>query len=137
MRTVTICLGLALMLFGAKAQAGTTLDFWHSYVPAEKRETHYGFHLTCYKRGLFFGSCGPSTKSLQWAFTFDLAGQGPVYPARQVSVSDDNSQPLRVVSGQVVIDEKRHTATIDLEVESAGRTNKFIGNGTYRIHRLK
>jgi hypothetical protein len=50
---------------------------------------------------------------------------------------DDNGKSLHVASGQVVTDLKRLVAKISIEVESAGRTNKFIGNGEYRIIRLK
>jgi hypothetical protein len=129
---------LAVLLFmGAPAFAGTELDFWHSYGHAPGSQTHYAFHLAEYKRGLFFGSCGLSTKSLQWSFNFDLAGDGPVYPAPQLSLSDDNGKAVRVISGQVVTDAKRGTATIAIEIESAGATNKFVGNGEYRIKKAK
>lgn len=135
--THKILAGIALCLIPAGAQAGTTLDFWHSYQHAQTGGVHYGFHLSRCKRGLFWGSCGPSTKSQQWSFTFDLAGDGPTYSAQQLSVSDDNAAPMRVVSGQVTTDIKRMTAKINIEVETGGHTNKFVGNGEYAIHKLK
>jgi hypothetical protein len=87
MRIARMSTGIAVMLVTTNIVAGTTLDFWHSYVRAQTQETHFGFHLSQYKRGLFWGSCGPSTKSLQWSFTFDLAGDGPIYATGQFSVS--------------------------------------------------
>lgn len=132
-----ILVGSALSLMAANAQAGTTLDFWHSYRHGQTGEMHYCFHLSRCKRGLFWGSCGPSTKSQQWAFTFDLAGDGPTYSSQQLSISDDNARPMRVASGQVITNIKRMTAKIDVEIESGGHTNKFAGNGEYAIHTLK
>lgn len=137
MRIAKFWIAVAVALVVANVPAATTLDFWHSYVHAQTHENHYGFHLKQYKRGLFWGSCGPSTTSLQWSFTFDLAGDGPVYSNRQFTVSDDNGKALHIVSGRKVTDMKRPVAKIDIEIETAGRTNKFIGNGEYRIHKLK
>jgi hypothetical protein len=130
-------LWIALAFVAPGVQGATTLDFWHSYRHAQAGETHYAFHLSQFKRGLFWGSCGPSTKSLQWSFNFDLAGEGPDYSAARVSVSDDNGQAVKIISGQVITDMKRMTAKIDIEFESGGHTNKFPGNGDYRIHKLK
>jgi hypothetical protein len=137
MRVARMTFAVALLLIGTSAYAGTRLDFWHSYVHAGDHQMHYSFHLTQYKRGLFWGSCGPSTKSLQWSFTFDLAGDGPVYSSEQITVSDDNGKPARIVSGQVVRDPKRDQASIAIELERAGITNKFIGNGKYRINKAR
>src|SRR5438045_3700403 len=104
----------AILLFASmlmNAGAGTVLDFWHSYAPPQTGQKHYSFRLTNYKRGLFFGSCGISTKSQQWAFNIDLAGDGPTYGKDQVSLSDDNAMPMAVVSGSVTIDGKQAFAT--------------------------
>ena len=133
MRPVRVAIIVVFTFVAASALAGTTLDFWHSYVHAQTNEKHFGFHLARYKRGLFWGSCGPSTKSLQWAFNFDLAGDGPVYSTKQFSLSDDNGKVVHISSGQLATDARRHSIKIDIEVESEGRTNKFIGNGEYRI----
>lgn len=133
MRPVRAAIIVVFTFVAASALAGTTLDFWHSYVHAQTNEKHFGFHLARYKRGLFWGSCGPSTKSLQWSFSFDLAGAGPVYSRKQFSVSDDNGKVVPISSGQVTTDARRHSIKIDIELESEDRTNKFIGNGEYRI----
>ena len=137
MRIVRIALWVVFLLIARSSIAGTTLDFWHSYVHAQSHQTHYSFHIAQYKRGLFWGSCGPSTKSLQWSFNVDLAGEGPVFPSAQLTVSDDNGKSVHVVSGQVVTDLKRLKARIEIEIESAGNTNKFIGNGEYSIKKIK
>jgi hypothetical protein len=134
---IKVTLIISSMLIVANVRGGTVLDFWHTYTHAQTRQAHYSFHLAHYKRGLFWGSCGPSTKSQQWAFSFDLAGEGPAYPSSAISVSDDNGKALRVVSGQVTKDVKRARAKIEIEVESGGSTNKFIGNGEYAIKKLK
>ena len=44
---------------------------------------------------------------------------------------------LKVVSGQIKTDLKSNAVTIQIEVEEAGIANKFIGNGTYAIHKIK
>ena len=130
-------IAILVLLAANSLLAGTTLDFWHSYVHAKSQERHYSFHLAQCKRGLFWGSCGPSTKSLQWSFTFDLAGDGPIYDAKSISLSDDNGKALRVASGQVTTSAKRSIAKIALTVENEGHTNTFVGNGEYRIHEIK
>jgi hypothetical protein len=137
MRKLKIILVVIFLLSASRSHAGTVLDFWHSYVHAKTHQTHYSFHLARYKRGLFWGSCGPSTKSQQWSFIMDLAGNGPVYSSQEIAISDDNGGAVIVVSGRVVTDLKRMRAKIDLEVENDGSTKKFIGNGEYKIEKLK
>jgi hypothetical protein len=137
MRTIRIICLAVLFIVSANAFAGVTLDFWHSYVPPQTGVTNYSFHLTDYKRGLFWGSCGPSTKSLQWAYTFNLAGNGTNYSSEQIALADDNGKPVKIISGQIAIDTKHGKATIKIEIEQAGATNKFIGNGEYKIVKLK
>jgi hypothetical protein len=127
----------AFLCAASMAKAGTVLDFWHSYVPPQTGVKHYSFHVTNYKRGIFFGSCGLSTKSQQWAFSVDLAGDGPAYDSDRVDLSDDSAKSLKVVSGQISIDAAQTVATIELTVEQAGVTNKFVGNGKYKIKKLK
>jgi len=128
---------IGLAGIAGNALAGTVLDFWHPYASAQTHQTHYSFHVSQYKRGLFWGSCGPSTTSQQWSFNFDLAGEGPVYSSQNIGLSDDNGKALRVVSGEVTTDLKRGRAKIEIEIESSGHTNKFIGNGEYAIRKLK
>src|SRR5437868_4001641 len=126
MKAARILTAVSVLLVANSLLAGTTLDFWHSYVHGQTRERHYSFHLAQCKRGLFWGSCGPSTKSLQWSFTFDLAGDGPEYDAKKISISDDNGELLRVVSGQITTTTRESVAKIDIQIESQSRTNKFI-----------
>ncbi len=137
MKAARILIAVSVLLVANSLLAGTTLDFWHSYVHGQTRERHYSFHLAQCKRGLFWGSCGPSTKSLQWSFTFDLTGDGPVYDAKRISISDDNGKALHVVSGQVTTTAEGSVAKIDILTERETRTNKFIGNGDYQVHKLK
>jgi hypothetical protein len=135
MNARAVILIFASMLMNARA--ATVLNFWHSYTPPQAGQKHYSFRLSNYKRGLFFGSCGISTKSQQWAFNIDLAGDGPTYGKDQVSLSDDNAKPAPVVSGSVAIEGKQTFATISLKVAQAGTTNDFVGNGRYKIEKLK
>jgi len=132
--TIVVTLLLAVT---AGTRAGVVLDFWHSYTPPSTGTRHHNFHLTNYKRGLFFGSCGISTRSLRWGYTFDLEGDGPVYSPGRVTVTDEDFRSLTVAAGTITIDEKKMTAIIDLAIEQAGTTNRFAGNGTYRIKKSK
>jgi hypothetical protein len=86
---------------------------------------------------LFWDSCGPSTKSLQWAYTFNLAGNGTNYSSEQIALTDDNGKSIKIISGQITTDAKCKKATVDIDIEQAGTTNKFIGNGEYKIVKLK
>src|ERR1044071_1378960 len=128
MRAVQTIFLTALFITGTNVFAGVTLDFWHSYVPSQTGQTNYSFHLADYKRGLFWGSCGPSTKSLQWAYTFNLTGDGTNYSTEQITLTDDKGKPVKIVSGRIAIDAKGDKATINLKIEQAGATNKFVGN---------
>jgi hypothetical protein len=120
----------------AEAHAGTALDFWHSYVHAPDAVRHSSFRLTNYKRGLFFGSCGPSTKSLQWAYDIDLAGPGPAYEKDLIKITEDG-KGIELLSGSIAIDLKREQATINLCVKVLGAPKDFKGNGLHRIKKLK
>jgi hypothetical protein len=117
-------------------RAGTVLDFWHSYIPPPPSQTHYSFHLGNYKRGIFFGSCGISTKCQQWAFQFDLTGDGPVYTTDQLTLTDDNGKSLKIVSGKISIEQKQTTAIIELQIERDDVTNQFVGNGKFKIKKI-
>jgi hypothetical protein len=137
MRQIAI---VSLVLFaasGPKLQAGIELDFWHTYIHSPTGVPHYSFHLANYKRGLFFGSCGPSTRSQRWFFTFDLAGDGLTYTPGQVTLSSDEPRAVKVTGGTVTIDPKHEKAVIALQVDAAGVPTAFVGNGTYRIHAIK
>jgi hypothetical protein len=134
---------LILWLFCIVSQsfAGTVLDFWHAYQHQPSGVTHFSFHIANYKRGLFFGSCGPSTRSLQWAYEVDLSGVGPVYGTNEITLSTDG-RPLTVVAGTITISGKQDNATIQIQIQPPG-TNylgpalSFPGNGTHRISKLK
>jgi len=125
---------LAIFFASASVHAATKLDFWHSY---GHQPTHFAFHLASYKRGLFFGPCGPSTMSLNWSFDFDLAGDGPTYDHGHLKLTNDEAAEIKVVSGEITIDSKRENAEISLFVNKDGSTTAFIGNGKYRIKKLK
>jgi hypothetical protein len=119
------------------ARAGTELDFWHSYVHQADGATHFSFHIANYKRGLFFGSCGPSTRSLQWGYDVDLAGPGPRYTADQITLRVDG-KPVSIASGTIAVDLNQQQATIQLQITQSGTnqpvtSTNFPGNGTHRI----
>jgi hypothetical protein len=128
---------LLIMLTTARSFAGTTLDFWHSYTHAKTGDQHYAFTLASCKRGLFFGSCGISTRSQSWAFSFDLIGDGPVYTGDQLIVSDDGLKPVKIMSGGITMDAKHEYATINLQIDQGGAKREFVGNGRYHVHAVK
>lgn len=115
--------------------AETNLDFWHSYIQPNG-VVHYSFQIACYKRGLFFGSCGPSTRSLQWEYDIDLAGKGPVYQKEQIAITSEGKQ-VEVLSGTITVSPKAGEATINLKVKLSGAELEFIGNGIHAIKKLK
>jgi hypothetical protein len=128
---------MAILFASVSLEAATKLDFWHSYGHQPGGTTHFAFHLASYKRGLFFGSCGPSTLSLNWSFSFDLAGDGLIYDHQHVKLTTDDATEIKLVSGEITIDSKRQNAEISLFVDQNGSTKAFIGNGKYRIRKLK
>ncbi len=137
MRLIAI---LSLVLFAAdvpELHAGTELTFWHSYVQAPTGVLHYSFNLGSYKRGLFFGPCAWSTRSQRWSFSFDLAGDAVTYTPERVTLRSDEFRTYMVTDGTVTIDPKHEKAVIALQVDEAGVSTAFVGNGTYRIHALK
>ncbi|HZR18514.1 MAG TPA: hypothetical protein VFE51_14570 [Verrucomicrobiae bacterium] len=124
-----------VILCQSLAHAETRLDFWHSYSPPTGI-VHYSFQLASYKRGVFFGSCGPSTRSLKWEYDIDLEGIGPVYTKEQIKITSD-AKPIEIVSGTISIEAKQSEANLRLRVRSAGGDSEFVGNGTHRIKKLK
>jgi len=128
---------LGLLLFAtAGARAETKLDFWHSYRHQPSGVVHYSFQIANYKRGLFFGSCGPSTRSLQWEYDIDLAGPGPIYQGEQIAINSDGKK-IEVASGKIVISSKDQQATIELKVKSGTVVLAFPGNGSHPIKKLR
>ena len=125
------------LLFGVNSgRAEIKLDFWHSYIHQPSGVVHYSFQIANYKRGIFFGSCGPSTRSLQWQFDIDLAGKGPVYNKDDIKITSD-AKAVEVVSGTVTIGAGGRDATINLQVKASGSDTPFAGNGAHRIAKLK
>ena len=122
--------------FELAARAETKLDFWHSYIHQPSGVVHYSFQIAHYKRGLFFGSCGPSTRSLQWEYDIDLAGKGPVYQKEQVAITSEG-KPVEVRSGNITVSPKAGEAAINLRVRLSGAELEFMGNGTHAIKKLK
>jgi hypothetical protein len=127
---------LGLLGLTTPANAGTELDFWHSYTHQPSGVTHYAFHLVSYKSGLFFGSCGLSTKSLRWEYNVDLTGNGPVYQQAQIAVTADGKR-LAVGSGTITIDAQGQKAAIDLQIQRDAGMAAFVGNGKWRIKKLR
>lgn len=117
-------------------RAETKLDFWHSYKHQPSGVIHYSFQIANYKRGLFFGSCGPCTRSLQWEYDIDLAGAGPVYEKDQIKITSE-TKSVDVISGSVRVDPKRNEAILNLQVRSEIGVLAFRGNGTYAIEKVK
>ena len=130
---VVIC-GLGLLATVARGE--TKLDFWHSYIHQPSGVMHYSFRIASYKRGLFFGSCGPSTRSLQWEYDIDLAGKGPVYQKDQINVTSEGKK-IEVVSGTISLSPDTSQATFNLRVKMAGAEQDFAGNGRHPIKQLK
>ena len=117
----------------AVANAGTRVSLWHSYTNQPSGQVHFGFDLKNYKRGLFFGSCGPSTYSLQWEYGFDLKGKGPQFGNQDIALKDSDFRTVALDSGNIVVDEKKSTVQIAIKVTTNGVAQDFIGNGTYRL----
>ena len=118
------------------AHGETKLDFWHSYIHQPSGVIHYSFQIASYKRGLFFGSCGPSTRSLAWEYDIDLAGPGPLYHKEEMTVHSD-LKSVEVLSGTISVDAKHNQATVRLRANLSGVDSEFPGNGTYQIKKSK
>jgi hypothetical protein len=129
-----LCLGSPC--FTAIAEAGTELNFWHSYIHQPDGVTHYSFHIANHKRGLFFGSCGPSTRSLRWEYNVDLSGSGPVYQKDQIAVTVAG-KPVAVGSGTITIDAQKQNGTMSLQLEHGAAKEEFVGNGRWGIKRAR
>jgi len=129
-------LAIGLLCVVANALAGTELDFWHSYTHQPSGVKHFSFHIANYKRGLFFGSCGPSTRSLQWEYEVDLAGVGPDYGKDKIIITTEGKR-VEIASGTIAFDFGAHSAKIDLRIQSEGVPKDFPGNGTHRIKKIK
>jgi hypothetical protein len=139
-RLLTIATLSIVILGHTTAFAGTTVDMWGSDTNEQGIQRDCAFELRNFKRGLFLGIC-PTTKQLQWSYHFELSGEGPQYDVRTVSVDDSlafdqqlTKVYLKVVSGHVLVDRKAQSVEIDIQIEQAGVTNQFVGNGAYSFH---
>jgi hypothetical protein len=109
--------------FAAGARAGTEIRVFRG---SHEREVR----LEKFRRGLFFGSCGPATRSLTAEYSFTLRGDGPVYRKESIEMRDDARQPMAVHAGSITVG--NGTVTIDLSVERKGASVPFPWNGEYR-----
>jgi hypothetical protein len=114
----------ALLAVARPSPAGTEARVFRG---AHERE----ISIRSYRRGIFFGSCGPATKSLRWEYSFTLKGDGPVYRADAIEIRDGALQPVAVRTGSIALTER--TIRIDLAIEGNGRTVPFPYNGEYRF----
>jgi hypothetical protein len=116
---VAIAAGLA-----AAARAGTEIRVFRG---AHEREVC----LAKFRRGLFFGSCGPATRSLTAEYSFTLRGDGPVYRKESIAMRNGARQPVAVRAGSITAGDR--TVTIDLSVQGKDGTIPFPWNGEYRF----
>jgi len=116
---------LAAVLAGTRSSpAGTEARVFRG---AHERE----ISIRSFRRGVFFGSCGPATKSLLWEYSFTLRGDGPVYRPPAIEIRDGALQPVTVRAGSIALTER--TIRIDLAIAGKERTVPFPYNGDYRI----
>lgn len=128
---ILLCLGFVAATANAAVEVTS-----HAYVHNPSGQTRIVLHLASYKRGLFFGSCGPSTRSLQWEYSIELKGEGPEYAKQDIDVSDGNLQVLTLESGRIRLESGKHSAAIALRIKDASGVHPFPGNGEFKI-RLK
>ncbi len=117
------------LFFAGCESSGIT---WHSYVHPSG-QIRYDLHLTNYKRGIFFGSCGPSTYSLQWEYRIELKGAGPNYTGEEIELQDGTFHRIPVASGSILLDGKKQSAKIDISVLQDSNSIPFTHNGTYAM----
>jgi len=115
------------------ASAGTEVSLWHSYTNQPSGQIRFAFDLRNPKRGVFFGSCGPSTRSLQWEYGFELKGKTSEYAKDDIELKDANFHLVPVDSGKILVDEKKSTVQITIKISTNGVAQDFIGNGTYKL----
>jgi len=90
--------------------------------------------LRNYKRGLFFGSCGISTHSLQWEYTFHLNGDGPEFAAKNIVLQDGNLKEIPVRAGSISVDSAKRMIDINIRWQGTNVSETpFPHNGRYRF----
>lgn len=109
----------------------------HSCVHSGSGDRHVVLHLADYKRGLFFGSCGPSSRSLRWEYTLDLKGPGPSYGKEAVEVKDGELRTVVVESGWITLDSKKGKVSIALRIKGESGPKEFVGNGSFKVQKVK
>jgi hypothetical protein len=128
---------LALMLpaFLSSGCDDATGITWHSYIHQSSGQIHFSLHLASYKRGLFFGSCGPSTRSLQWEYYIELKGNLPSYTKGTFVLKDGEYHRIAVDSGYILFDRDKRTLKIDIAVIQNSNVQQFMHNGVYRMQK--
>lgn len=131
MRSVSRLLALILLALLASGceQTGITR---HSYLHPSG-QIRYDLRLASYKRGLFFGSCGPSTYSLQWEYRVELKGAGPNYARESIELQDGDLHRIPLESGSILLDEHKRLAKIDVSILQHSKVQPFVHNGTYTM----
>jgi len=130
-------LALFLLSFTSLAFAGSEIRLWHNYTHQPSGVVHFSFSIADYKRGLFWGSCGPSTRSLKWMYWIDIAGAGPTYGPEKIKFRNDGNLELpeqSPISGEIKVDTKKKRVEINLQVQENGTLRDFEGNGSFAIN---
>jgi hypothetical protein len=128
-------LALILPAFLASGCDDATGITWHSYIHQPSGQIHFSLHLASYKRGLFFGSCGPSTRSLQWEYYIELKGDLPTYTKETIELKDGEYHPMPVDSGSILFDRGKRTMKIDIAVIQNSKVQQFTHNGVYSMQK--
>src|SRR6266404_2642463 len=121
------------MLFAALLSLGVVSSRAESEARIFEGGKEARIELKEYKRGLFFGSCGPSTKSVQWEYSFTLSGQGSAYTPKDIALKDGSLNPVEVTGGKISLDEKRKAVKIDIKIKKDGVVLDFPYNGHYKL----
>lgn len=108
----------------AASRAGTAIRIFRG---SHEREVR----IERFRRGLFFGSCGPATRSLSAEYSFTLRGDGPVYGKDAIAMRDGSLNPVPVRAGSITV--RGRVVSIDLAIDAGGRTAPFRWNGDYRF----
>ena len=124
---------LLLFPLAGVANAGTEVSLWRSYTNQPSGQFRFAFDLKNLKRGVFFGSCGMSTRSLQWEYSFELKGKATKYAKDDIELKDANFHLVPIDSGSILVDEKKSTVQITIKVSTNSVAQDFIGNGTYKL----
>jgi hypothetical protein len=124
-----------LLLFSVTgvARAATEISLWRSYTNQPSGQFRFAFDLRNFKRGVFFGSCGASTRSLQWEYGFELKGEATEYAKDDIELKDANFHLVPLDSGKILVDEKKASVQISIKVSTNGVAQDFIGNGKYKL----